>query len=183
MRVRKLLLTAEELLRLPDTGRRLELVEGELFEMPPAGGLHGNVAMTIGALLASYVRAHRLGRAFAAETGFILTRDPDTVRAPDASFVSYARLPQGELPLGYLELAPDLAVEVTSPSDSAREVQQKTDFWLAAGTSEVWVVSPRQRTVTVHRVGAQETIISERGILRGGDLLPGFEVSVAQLFD
>ena len=183
MRVKKTLLTAEELLRLPDTGRRLELVEGELFEMPPAGGMHGGVAMRIGARISVYVDSNKLGRAFAAETGFILARDPDTVRAPDASFVSNARLPRGEVPPGYLELAPDLAVEVTSPSDSAREVQEKTDSWLAAGTSEVWILSPRQRTVTVHRAGAQETIIGERGILRGGDLLPGFEVSVAQLFD
>ena len=183
MRVKKTLLTAEELLRLPDTEHRLELVEGELYEMPPAGGEHGDIAAVVLIVLGEYVRRHQLGRIFAAETGFVLARDPDTVRAPDASFVSYARLPRGEVPLGYVEMAPDLAVEVMSPNDSAREVQEKTDSWLPAGTSEVWIVSPRQRTVTVHRAGAQETIISERGILRGGDLLPGFEVSVAQLFD
>ena len=183
MHVKKTLLTAEELLRLPDTGGRLELVEGELYEMPPAGGMHGGVAMTIGALLTSYIRANRLGRAFAAETGFILAREPDTVRAPDASFVSNARLPQGELPFGYLELAPDLAIEVTSPSDSAREVRDKADSWLAAGTSQVWVISPQHRTVTVHRAGELASVIDESGTLRGGDLLPGFEVSVAELFD
>ena len=183
MRVRKLLLTAEELLRLPDTGRRLELVEGELFEMPPAGGEHGNIAMRIGARLSIFVERNRLGRAFAAETGFILARDPDTVRAPDASFVSYANLPQGVLPLGYLELAPDLAVEVTSPSDSAREVQQKTDSWLAAGTSEVWVLSPGQRTVTVHRAGQEPIVIDQFRSLSGGSLIPGFEVPVRELFD
>ncbi len=176
------MLTAEELLCLPDNGLRQELVEGELYEMPPAGAEHGNVAMTIGAFIMSHVRANQLGRAFAAETGFILARSPDTVRAPDASFLSNDRLPIGELPRGYLELAPDLAVEVTSPSDSAREVQEKTDSWLAAGASEVWVVSPRQRTVTVHRIGQPPTVIDEHGTLTGGDLLPGFTVSVAELF-
>ena len=103
--------------------------------MPPAGGAHGNVAMTIGMFIAAHVRERQLGRAFAAETGFVLARNPDTVRAPDASFVSYDRLAQGELPSGYIEMAPDLAVEVTSPSDSARDVQEKADAWLAAGTS------------------------------------------------
>lgn len=182
MRVKRSLLTAEELLCLPDNGLRQELVEGELYEMPPAGAEHGNVAMIIAFFIASYVRTNQLGRAFVAETGFILGRGPDTVRAPDASFVSKDRLPIDALPRGYLELAPDLAVEVTSPSDSAREVQEKTDSWLASGTLEVWVVSPRQRTVTVHRIGQPPTVIDEHSTLTSGDLLPGFTLSVAELF-
>ena len=183
MRVTKPLLTAEELLHLPDTGRRLELLEGELSEIPTAGGPHGNVAMTIGMFIAAHVRERQLGRAFAAETGFVLARNPDTVRAPDASFVSYDRLPQGELPPGYIEMAPGLAVEVTSPSDSARDVQEKADAWLAAGTSEVWVVFPQHRTVTVHRLSEPATVFDESETLTGGDLLPGFEVSVQELFE
>ena len=183
MRVTKPLLTAEELLHLPDTGRRLELVEGELSEMPPAGGPHGNVAMTIGMFIAAHVRERQLGRAFAAETGFVLARNPDTVRAPDASFVSYDRLAQGELPPGYIEMAPDLAVEVTSPSDSARDVQEKADAWLAAGTSEVWVVSPQHRTVTVNRLGEPAMVIDGSGYLHGGDLLPGLVISVQAVFE
>ena len=183
MRVTKPLLTAEELLHLPDTGRRLELLEGELSEMPPAGGPHGNVAMTIGMFIAVHVRERQLGRAFAAETGFVLARNPDTVRAPDASFVSYDRLAQGELPPGYIQMAPDLAVEVTSPSDSARDVQEKADAWLAAGTSEVWVVSPQHRTVTMNRLGEPATVIDESGCLHGGNLLPGLVISVQALFE
>ena len=112
MRTKKATLTAEELLRLSTTGRRYELVKGELWEMPPAGGRHGSVAMRIGIILGSYVRENELGEVFAAETGFILRRDPDTVRAPDAAFVARERLPAGELPAGYLEMVPDLAVEV-----------------------------------------------------------------------
>ena len=118
MRTKKTTLTAEELLRLSTTGHRYELVKGELFEMPPAGGRHGSVAMRIGALLNAYVRVHSLGEVFAAETGFILRWDPDTVRASDAAFVAKERLPTGELPPGYLEMVPDLAVEVVSPGDS-----------------------------------------------------------------
>jgi Uma2 family endonuclease len=115
LRTRKTMFTADELLHLSATGRRYELVKGELFEMPPAGARHGDVAMQIGALLNAHIRTHQLGKVFAAETGFILRRDPDTVRAPDASFVSQERLPTGELPTGFMELPPDLAVEVVSP--------------------------------------------------------------------
>ena len=92
-RTLKTLFTAEDLLHLPTEGRRLELVKGKVYEMPPAGAQHGGVAMRIGTLLDTHVRANRLGRVFAAETGFTLRRDPDTVRAPDASFVSKDRLP------------------------------------------------------------------------------------------
>lgn len=183
MRVRKLSLTAEELLCLPDTGRRLELVGGDLFEMPPAGAEHGDIAAAILIILGSHVRENRLGRTFAAETGFILASYPDTVRAPDASFVSHDRLPEGGLPRGYLAMAPDLAVEVTSPNDSAIEVEQKANAWLAAGTSEVWVVSPQHRTVTVHRLSEPAKVFDESETLTGGDLLPGFEVSVQELFE
>ena len=133
-RTLKKLFTAEELLHLPATGRRLELVKGRVYEMPPPGARHGSVAMRIGSLLNTYVLGNLLGRAFAAETGFILRRNPDTVRAPDASFVAGDRLPEGELPVGYLEMAPDLAVEVVSPSDTAREIQEKVADWLRAGT-------------------------------------------------
>ena len=183
MRVNKTLLTAEELLRLPDTGRRLELLEGKLFEMPPAGAEHGDIAAIILIVLGEHVRRYQLGRTFAAETGFVLARNPDTIRAADASFVSNERLPVAGLPRGYLEIAPDLTVEVISPNDTSREVLEKAHAWLAAGTSQVWVISPQPRTVTVHRAGELATVIDESGTLRGGDLLPGFEVSVAELFD
>ena len=182
MRVKKKLFTAEELLRLPSDGRRLELVKGELYEMPPAGGRHGNAAMNIGALLNMYVRQQRLGLVFAAETGFTLARNPDTVLAPDASFVSYNRLPEEDVPINFPELAPDLAVEVKSPSDSNREVREKTEQWLAAGTSAVWVVDPGDRTVTVHEPGQAPQVLTESESLTGGAVVPGFQVSVRELF-
>ena len=102
MRTRKTLFTADELIRLPRGKCRYELVKGDLYEMPPAGGRHGSVAMSIGALLYAHVRANQLGEVFAAETGYTLRRDPDTVHAPDASFIARDRLPPGEPPAGYL---------------------------------------------------------------------------------
>ena len=109
------------------------MVEGEIREMAPAGARHGRAALRVGQRIAQYVEPRRIGEAFAAETGFRIRRDPDTVRAPDASFVSNERLPVGGLPSGFLDFAPDLAVEVVSPGDSADAVQSKAEGWLAAG--------------------------------------------------
>ena len=182
MRTKKETLTAEELLRLSTTGRRYELVKGELFEMPPAGGRHGSVAMRIGSLLYAYVRAHSLGEVFAAETGFILRRDPDTVRAPDAAFVAGERLPEGELPTGYLEMVPDLAVEVVSPGDSAREVREKVDDWLRAGVRLLWAIDPATRSVTVYRSTDDFSVLSEDDNLDGGQVIAGFSANIEDLF-
>ena len=182
MRARKTLLTAEELLRLSTTGCRYELVRGELFEMPPAGGRHGNVAMQIGTLLNTHVCANQLGYGFAAETGFILQRNPDTVRAPDASFVAKDRLPMGDVPAGFLEVAPDLAVEVVSPSDSDREVQDKVEDWLRAGTRLVWVIYPTTCSAKVCRSLEEFQELSEDDSLDGGDVLPGFACMIRELF-
>ncbi len=182
MRVKKKWFTAEELVRLPSDGRRFELVKGDLYEMPPAGARHGKFALRIGARLEAYVLLNRLGHAFGAETGFIISRNPDTVLAPDASFVSYHRLPEEDVPINYPELAPDLAVEVKSPGDSNREVREKADQWLAAGTSAVWVLDPDGRTATVYETGLAPRILSESESLTGGVVVPGFEVSVRELF-
>jgi len=118
-------MTAEELLQITNPNGRQELISGKLFEFPFADAVRGCVAMRIGTELATWVHSNRVGKVFAARTGFILGRNPDTVRAPDASFVTGDRLPEGELPVGYIELAPDLAVEVVSPSDSTMEIQEK----------------------------------------------------------
>jgi Uma2 family endonuclease len=180
--MQKTTFTAEELLRLSTTGQRYELVKGELFEMAPAGGRHGGVAMRIGALLDIHVRANHLGRVFAAETGFVLRRTPDTVRAPDASFVTENNLPEGELPIGYLELAPDLAVEVASPSDTTRGIEGKVADWLRAGSQLVWVIYPATRSATVYRSMDDAEEISEDGHLHGDDVIPGFACDIRELF-
>ena len=182
MRAKKTLLTAEKLFRLSLTGHRYDLVKGELFEMPPAGGRHGDVAMEIGARLRIYVRDNGLGRAFAAKTGFILRRDPDTVRAPDASFVAIDRLPSGEPPIGYIDVVPDLAVEVVSLGDTNREVEEKVLDWLRSGVKLVWVIYPANRSATVYRSMDDEQDLSEDDSLDGEQVVPGFTCSVGDLF-
>jgi Uma2 family endonuclease len=143
--------TAQELLRMPDDGFRYELVRGELRQMTPAGSVHGRIAMNFGTSLNNHVKAHHLGAVYAAETGFRISGDPDTVRAPDVAFVSQERLEAvGEIE-GYWSGAPDLAVEVILPGDSHVEVEEKVFDWLEAGTKMVFTINPRSRSVTVYR--------------------------------
>lgn len=174
--------TAEELLDLPDDGLRYELVDGELRVMSPAGFEHGDVALEIGARLKEFVRGHQLGRVVGAETGFLISRGPDTVRAPDAAFVAAERLPPRHERHRFAELAPDLVVEVVSPSDRAVEVTEKAFAWLAAGVPLVWVVYPAQRLVAVYTPDGTVTHRREGDELDGGDVLPGFRLAVGEIF-
>ena len=170
--------TAEQLLRAGDIGR-CELVRGELRKMIPPGFPHGRIAMKLGGRILNHVDAHGLGTVVAAETGFLLSRDPDTVRAPDIAFV---RAERGTGPeRGYFPGAPDLAVEVLSPDDRPGYVRDKVAEWLEAGTHAVWVVDPRERTVTVHEHG-RSVVVGENDTLPGGDVLPAFEFAVGDLF-
>ena len=147
-------MTAEQLLKLPDNGMRRELVLGELREMAPAGDEHGEIAMTIGSHLAQHVKSESLGRTYAAETGFLITRDPDTVRAPDAAFVRQDVIDATGRLRGFRIGAPDLAVEVISPGDTYTEVHEKVMEWLDAGSRMVVVVDPQAQYR--HRVPFQE---------------------------
>ncbi|MBK9124896.1 MAG: Uma2 family endonuclease [Chloroflexi bacterium] len=161
---------------------RLELDEGELIVMSPAGGEHGATAMTIGAMIHAFVRQHRLGHVTAAETGYILGQSADgrdTVRAPDVGFVRADRLPV--LPSGFIPLAPDLAVEVVSPTDTAQDVQHKIDQYLSYGTTQVWVVYPALRQVVVHTRAGSHTLTAA-DTLTAGDLLPGFALPLGEVF-
>ena len=182
MRAVKTLFTAEELASLPTTGRRLELVKGKVYEMPPPGARHGSVAMRIGIQLGAYVQANQMGEVFAAETGFILRRDPDTVRAPDTAFVARDRLPDEGLPTGYFEGPPDLAVEVLSPDDRPRNVREKVADWLGSGTQLVWVIDPGTRSATVYRSLEDVQHLSENASLDGGQVIPGFTCNIRDLF-
>ena len=176
------IVTAEELLRMPDDGFRYELVKGELIKMAPAGAAHGSLAMVIGSALFQHVTAHQLGKVFAAETGFSLASDPDTVRAPDVAFVSQKRIEEAGEVLGYWPGAPDLAVEVISPSDTYTQVEDKILEWLHAGTLMVVAVNPRQRTVTVYRSLVNIVILTQNDILDGKDVVPGWSLSIRDLF-
>jgi Uma2 family endonuclease len=174
--------TAEELIRMPDDGFRYELVGGELRRMTPAGSVHGRVAMNIGTALNNHVRAHSLGTVYAAETGFRLATDPDTVRTPDVAFVRRERLEMvGEVE-GYWTGAPDLAVEVISLNDSHVEVEEKVFDWLEAGTKIVLAINPRRRSVTLYRSQSDITILTGTDVLDGGDVVPGFQVALQEIF-
>jgi len=175
------LYTADDLLAM-DEDERYELVRGELRVMEPEPGpAHGIVVTTLIVLLGAHVRERRLGVVFA-PTAFQLARDPDTVRGPDVSFVRADRLPRDGMGAGYLELGPDLAVEVLSPSNKPGEMREKMDDYFTAGVRTVWIVDPRRRTVTVHAPGEAPRVLREGDALEGGDVVPGFRCAVAELF-
>ncbi len=172
--------TADELLRLPDDGSRYELVEGELRKMSPAGGKHGRIGARILARLLTYVEQHNLGVVYGADTGFILSRSPDTVRAPDVAFDRAERAVDTD---GYLPGAPDLAIEVISPSDLYTEVVQKTNQYLRAGTRAVVVVDPRKQIVQVHRPSGAATITTTvTEVLAVDDVVLGWEMPLDDIF-
>jgi Uma2 family endonuclease len=179
---RTIMYTAEDLIKMPDTGLRYELVEGELRTMTPTGGAHGVVAGNLLGVLFQHVQAHALGKLFTEATGFQLKRNPDTVRCPDVGFVRADRLPPEGIGPGFLQLAPDLAVEVVSPSDTVSELGEKVDEYAAAGVRVVWIVDPANRTVTIHETGRSVRILREGDVLDGGDVVPGFRYEVAGLF-
>lgn len=182
MAVREKLVTAEELLRMPDDGMRRELVEGELREMTPAGSEHGYLALKVGRLLGNHVEANGLGRVYAAETGFKLASDPDTVRAPDAAFVARERVEREGPVAGYWPGAPDLAVEVVSPGDRHSEVVEKALSWLEAGCRMVLVVDPERKAATVYRSREDIRILLPGDVVDGGDVVPGWRLPVAEIF-
>ncbi|MGH7419632.1 MAG: Uma2 family endonuclease [Candidatus Rokuibacteriota bacterium] len=174
------LITADELLRLSIPDKRVELVRGTLVVREPPGFRHGRVAMDLAARLADHVRTQGLGQVCAAETGFRLSTAPDTVRAPDIAFVSRARLPDPEL-VGYAPLAPDLVVEVLSPTDRPGEVLAKVADWLNAGSRLVWVVDPERRLARVYRQDGSEARLNTEDDLSGEDVVPGFSVRLADI--
>jgi Uma2 family endonuclease len=176
------LLTADDLFRLPSNGMRHELVKGELRTMPPAGFEHGAVGLNLAAPLGKHVNAKQLGIVVAAETGFIIERDPDTVRAPDIAFVSKERIEQMGVPKAYFPGAPDLAVEVVSPGDTMNEVDEKVELWLARGTTMVWVVNPKRKTVSVYHAREHPAILTVDDYLEGLDVVAGFRMQVREIF-
>jgi Uma2 family endonuclease len=172
--------TADQLLRASDLGR-CELVRGELIMMSPGGYLHAQIAGRIFARLVDFADRHGLGEVTSTEAGFKIAQDPDTVRAPDVAFLCSERVPTAPMP-GFYPGAPDLAVEVVSPTDRASEVLAKVQDWLAAGCRAVWVVDPETRTVTVYRTRSDIVVLAAGETLTGGDLLPGFAIPLAEIF-
>jgi Uma2 family endonuclease len=172
------LMTAEELMNLPDDGNHYELIKGELLTMPPPGFPHGTVIVNLSVLLGNYVRSKNLG-VLTAGSGFKLETDPDTVLAPDISFTARERV--GIRSEGYRPIPPDLAVEVLSPSDRKTQVERKTALWLELGTTSVWNVNPRKGTVEVVLADGRRKLFHETDELVD-DTVPGFRVAVSEIF-
>lgn len=173
--------TADELLAMPDDGNRYELVEGALRMMSPAGGRHGRVAMNLAFLIRKFVEKHPFGVVFAAATGFLLARNPDTVRAPDVAFVSASRLGDLVDETGYLPLAPDFVAEVLSPNDRPSEVEAKVKDWLTAGVQAVLVVDPQTRCVHCHRSDDDVQTVTA-GTVDLTPVFPGLRLLLSDLF-
>lgn len=176
----KTLVTAQQLLEM-GSDARFELVCGELVPMSPIGKHHGYIVLRLGSWLVPFVEQRKLGW-FGTERGFILAHDPDVVRAPDLYFLARHREPAGK-GLGYCEGAPDLAVEVLSPSDKAVDLQLKIQEYLAAGTRLVWVVDPRTETITAYHPSGKAQVHSGDQIVTGEDVLSGFSFRCRDLFE
>lgn len=176
------LMTADQLLRMPDDGFRYELVKGELKRMSPTGDEHGGVTMALAYALYQYVKLNNLGRVYAAETGFKLESDPDTVRAPDIAFVRLERIQTAGRIQGYRSGAPDLAVEVLSPGNAKRAMAEKVKEYFAAGARLVWIVNPKLKIVTAYRSLTDIMTLTEKDTLEGGEVVSGLQIPVAEIF-
>jgi len=174
-------MTADELLAMPNDGNRYELLRGELRMMSPAGGRHGRIALKLARRIANFAEEHGLGETYAAETGFLLRRNPDTVRAADVAFVSRGRLGKFADHPGFPPLAPDLVAEVVSPHDRSTAVEEKACDWLAAGVSVVLVVDPQTKLIRDYRAG-NEIRVYGQGHIDLTDVLAGFRLDVSELF-
>lgn len=161
-------------------GKPYELVRGQVIEMPPTGLLHGGTERRVTAILGAFVDEHQLGEVVRAETGFWLS--PDTMRAADCAFIGREKMAQITEPQKFAPFAPDLAVEIVSPSDTARDIRDKVDLYLAAGTEMVWVIYPDLRKVDVYLPDQSAYTVDEDGILGGGDVLAGLKIEVGKLF-
>jgi len=176
-------ITAEEYFRLPPPpdGSKIELVRGELVTVCRPGFRHGLRQGRICGLLDHWGRSNRHGRAVV-ETGIVTQRGPDTVRGPDISYWSAERLPLDQEPEGYPGIAPDLGIEVLSPSNVMAKIREKMAEYFQSGVRMVWIVDPEDRTVAVYRSMDEGRVFHENATLSGEDVLPGFTCRVAELF-
>jgi Uma2 family endonuclease len=176
-------MTIEDLDALPDDGFHYELQGGMLVSEPLSGWRHGRVAFRVAELIGAHVRQHRLGVAVTNDSGFALSRSPDTLRGPDVAFVRRERLKLLGEPAKAFPGAPDLAIEVLSPSNTRSGLHAKVGDYLAAGSVCVWIVDPESRTVIEHRTLLHPVEFREGQTLEAQDLLPGFRIDVAELFE
>jgi Uma2 family endonuclease len=176
------LLTAEAYGELPDLGRPTELVRGRIVEMNVPYPRHGQVCARISHLLQCYLDTNDIGHVLINDAGVILERNPDTVRGPDVTFISYEKAPKGRLPKKYFEVAPELVFEVRSPSDRWGRIFQRVGDFLTAGTQVVCVVDPESEAVQLHFADRPTETLRLSDTLSFPALLPGFSTSVSAIF-
>lgn len=177
------LLTIADLEAMGAAAEHLELVRGVAREMSPTGNEHARISAVLVWQLSAHIKTRDMGEIYTAEGGFIVARNPDSVLAPDVAFVAKERLPEdGSDIVGFTPFAPDLAVEVASPSNTEAELLLKTSLYLAGGTRLVWIVRPKPQTVTVFSPDAPERILTLDETLDGGDVVPGFSLPLSGLF-
>lgn len=172
--------TGEELYQMGNIGRS-ELVKGEIIQMAPTGFMHGRVEHRIARALDVFLREHKIGEIISGEVGVYIRRNPDTVRAPDVAFISNERIAKVKSK-SYLDTAPELVVEVLSPDDAWSDLMEKLDEYFSIDVKLVWVADPRQRQVYVYRSATEVQRFTANEMLTGGDVLPDFNVLVADLF-
>lgn len=182
MTTAKRIFTADELLAMPDDGNRYELVRGELVTVAPAGHNHGRVAMRLSRRIGNFVEEHDLGHDIGAETGVNIERDPDTTLAPDYGFISYERMAEPPPVSGYVQVVPDLVVEVASPNDRPADIDRKTSMWLACGVRLALVVFPEAEEVRAHHGDGRVVRYRLGDTVQGDPVLPGFTCPVADIF-
>ncbi len=173
-------ITAADLLAMPDDGKRYELVAGELMELPPPILEHGETQANVGRILGNFVIPRKLGKVFT-EAGFLIAENPDSVRAPDVSFISAGRVASGRLP-AYFRGAPDIAVEIVSPSSSEPEAAARALMWLEAGSAAVWMLYPESRSAKVYRPMRNVVELGADDVLDAAPVLDGFAVKVSDFF-
>ena len=176
------LITGDELYRMPGVGL-CELIDGRIVPMSPTNVAHAIIEIRIAAALENFVRARKTGKVLVGEAGLFTRRDPDRVRAADALFISNERYAQRKKKHGYLDVAPELIVEVLSPDDTMVEATQKLREYFAIGVRVVWVIDPQAETVFTYRSLTDVREFKEGDVLPGDEVLPGFEVAVASLFE
>jgi len=176
------LMTADELLMMQNSRWGYELVRGKLKKYMPAGNLHGIIALKIGRIVGNFVEENNLGVVVAAETGFLISHNPDTVRAPDSAFIGKEKLAKYGITEKFFPDAPDLAVEVVSPNDRKKDIEDKVQDYLTAGVNLIWIIYPQKQFVVVHRQSKIVSILFETDELEGEEVLPNFRLPLEKLF-
>ncbi len=177
------LITADDLLRLCSEGVRGELIRGVLHQTVATGAEHGKIVVNISILMGSFVKLSRLGWVIASDSGIRLEHNPDTVREPDFAYISAEKMPLDAHVPGYVEVVPDLVVEIISPNDRPVAVHDKAQMWLRYGVRLVLLIDPDARTVTVMPHDGPAQTLTDADTLDGGDVLPGFSCAVSDIFD